>query len=800
MNSFFIYPSRYLKENSGGYTADCTVTIVFCERSELEMSEVQGAIKFYHENNYQTDEILIICGNYNSDLVKSIFIDKKEDAFKHIPKINIEHLSENLYLLIFDKMGKVRCGNSKKLPKIDVLEKILAEGLTYIFKDRGGLIEASGNAHHFVFPSGKHSDKFLRTGNILLHSSEIYFIAFHLLRYYKIEEHKRILCDTSSINTVAFALLDLKRKLVIKSFKSIPIISFSSYEGIFSNQIKFFHNSLILVSSSTSANIIEKLTRHDGRINRLDIAILYFLGPNNLYKLNKGNILCDLTKSDSNPYGIEFYDTYTEEDCIFCNKGSYAIEVKGDVFLLEKPKIRKIMLKITDAPKGLSSFVDRFKSTTPNEDNILKVNFKDGNSSPNSKYEVYFDMFYLLSNIQKNKYLKYAEKLDDFINQYIPNSVKYLICLPDVASEELGAYILEKIKDNHDLGKLPVIKLFNEIPHTLPEKNESGSVVIVASCISSGKNLLFLSRALREFEKLRIVYFIGLTTTSDEESFNILKSNLTQGLYGKNIHSFVEVDNFYCNKDSKNTSWLREKEFIKELSEYFAEKNFIEFDLTYFSNRVKIIDESMGNQSRGLANKLFLPNTSGEELAVRKSFAFWNFDCYSEKVSQADVYFTISAIINKLRYSKSQEQTLTQTEFVRNLIDPGNFHRYNDGVIQASILRSSYPSEICYHVDEKLSAYMLTILEKIITDHKSPQGEGLLEFLYAIAIQKLTLKKDHMRKISMMLGDIEHALVKIFKFQIDEFIIKIKPSSAEQIRILETEIDSLKLKLAGNGS
>jgi len=796
MNSLFIYSSKYSRNDSEGNVTDCAVTVIFCERSELEMAEVQGAIKSYYEKNFQTEQIFVMCGKYNSAIVRTILIDKQEMAFKDVPKVNVGHLSENLFLLIFDKNGKIKEGDGKGLPEQDVLLKIMKDGLTHIFKERGGLIEANGSAHHFVFPSGKHSNKFLRTGNILLHSSEIYFIAYHLLKYYQEDDHQRILCDTSSINTIAFALLDLKRKFIGTSFSPVPVISFSSYDGIFSKKIKFFQNSLIIVSSSTSGNIIQKLIKHDGRIDPMNIAILFFLGPQSLYEQNKANIICNLTKSEVNTCGIDYYDTFTDKDCIFCKKGSYPVEIKGDVFLLEKPKIRKIMFKVTDAPKGLSVFVNQFKSTAPDQDNVFKVNFKDGNSSLNLKYEVYFDMYYILSNIDKPKYAKFKEKLDDFINQYIPNNIKYLICLPDVGSEKLAEYILSRIVDQHNPSMLPSIKLFKDVPDALPTVTETGAAIIVASCISSGKNLLFLSRALRAYEKLKLVYFVGLTTTSDEESLITLKSNLTQGVYGKNTHSFIEVDNFYCNKDSKDTSWLAEKDFINDLSDHLTENGITDFDLSAIEERVNLIDISMGNQERGLANKLFLPNTNGDELTLRKGFAFWNFTSYVDTVSQADVYFTISSIINGLRHSLNNDQTLTQTEFVRNLIDPGNFHRYNDGIIQASILRAAYASEICYHIDDVLSAYMLSILEKIIMDHKSPQGEGLLEFLYAISIQKLTLKREHLMKVSQLLSEIDHPLVKLFKYQIDEFVIKNKTSLTEQIKMLKEEVRNLKFELA----
>ena len=163
-----------------------------------------------------------------------------------------------------------------------------------------------------------------------------------------------------------------------------------------------------------------------------------------------------------------------------------------------------------------------------------------------------------------------------------------------------------------------------------------------------------------------------------------------------------------------------------------------------------MIRESMGDEQRGLANCLFYPRpVSGnfEELKLRKNFAFFNFSEYVDDVSQADVYFTISNIINTLRSNdlklgkdKKPVKSLQQSAFVRNLLDPANFDRFNDGIIQASLLRSACAEELSYHIDTELSQIMFGTFETLIKYHEQDQGEALLEFLYALATRKLSLK------------------------------------------------------------
>lgn len=265
-----------------------------------------------------------------------------------------------------------------------------------------------------------------------------------------------------------------------------------------------------------------------------------------------------------------------------------------------------------------------------------------------------------------------------------------------------------------------------------------------------------------------------------------------QGSYGKESNSFVDVESFCCNKESKETSWLREKDFLLDLNDLIDSENLTNA-IEFFKKRIALIDESISTRQKGLANSIFYPNTSGDELKLRKSFAFFNFINYETDVSQADVYFTINNVFNNLRNSHDYEHCLRQTEFVRNIIDPHNFNRFNDGIIQASILRSASPTELSYHMDYELSNEMKGILEKIIDQHKTPQGEGLIEFLYAISIEKLTLKREHLFELSAKLDSItDNELVKAFNFYFNHNILADKPTLHQQIADLKEELAKLR--------
>ena len=126
------------------------------------------------------------------------------------------------------------------------------------------------------------------------------------------------------------------------------------------------------------------------------------------------------------------------------------------------------------------------------------------------------------------------------MSQYVPSNTKYIVHLEDKASEELADYIIGKVGGNYLTKKKP-IKISQDNLSEI-EKEAEGSVLIVGSCISNGKNLLYISRALRNYANLRIVYFIGITRTKNKEYLESLKKNLKQGTYGPESSTFIEVE------------------------------------------------------------------------------------------------------------------------------------------------------------------------------------------------------------------------------------------------------------------
>jgi len=87
-----------------------------------------------------------------------------------------------------------------------------------------------------------------------------------------------------------------------------------------------------------------------------------------------------------------------------------------------------------------------------------------------------------------------------------------------------------------------------------------------------------------------------------------------------------------------------------------------------------------------------------------------------------------------------------QHDHRRTLLSPECFHLFNDGVIQASILRGAERAELDYRVDELASSAMRDLLRHTFRNLDNNSGEAALEFLLAIADHRLRLSERHTRE------------------------------------------------------
>ncbi|HAT3999159.1 TPA: hypothetical protein I9Y90_000654 [Elizabethkingia anophelis] len=751
MGKFYIYNSNI---DDKKYKS---VTIIFNPNTEFDFGILKNELTEHFRNFHQTDALVFIhCSTALSseELIKR----NHEKIFKSIPKAEEDSLTENIFYVGYKKTGFGFSKGKQFLEKN--FKEIINQGLSNIFISNGGLVESNGISHHYVFPSGKHSSKFLRTANVLVHKSEIDFIGINLLHLFKNSEIKNVYCDTLSINVIGYSINQYLKRF--DNSEDINIESFKSYDGIYNKSTIFNDDSIFLISASTSGGLVHYLKGNHPEIHSENICVLYYLPIDKDSHLALERVLCNLERNEKLKYGLEIYKQYNpSEKCTFCENQSTAIKIMGDSFSLDEPIINtRNIIASKYITKPLKDFVQAFKYNNET-DTSLRVSYSEDTVN-RKKYNLYIDYENIIKNIENKQYIDHKAKIDAFIDQYVPASLKYIIHLNDKGSELLAKYILERIKSSSCNN----IEIINQ--SDLSEKNiqsKSGSILIVGSCITNGKNLLYLSRFFRNYNNIRLIYFIGINRISDSDKQKELKSNIKYGLYGPENSSFIEIETINCDNSNFQTPWEVELEHLKII------RSGLDKPSDFVNKRIKTITNFSSTESKGGSQNIFHTNISGKELRIRKNSAFFNDNEYFENISQSDVYFTISCVLNNMRNNKIDG--LYQTNFVKNLLDPFIFNRFNDGIIQASILRASKPEELNYSFSYTNSEDMLMLLMTFTKHRNEYQGEAILEFLYALSIGKLRLYKDHYAPLIKDLKKINNKKIKILTESIREVYKKI---------------------------
>jgi len=732
MRNYFIYQYEDVVSSTG----KLRVTVLFIHQTKIgSQNELAQELNNFFQEHSITDKLVVLVPNYLDASSLEFFKSGRETTFQRVPGKSADYFDKCLIIYEYDADGSFTLIEGKK-PKHEskFISHLLRSGSTVIFKNNGGLVESTPD-HHFVFPSNKHCSKFIRTGNVLINQSEIFFLAVQLLKHTK--DRNIIYCDTSSINVLPYSVFELRRRFKIEF--DCPIVhSFESYDVFEKSTDSFSPESLVLISSSTSGNIIDRLLK-EKRADKEQIQVVYFLGPNDKFLNHSANIICNLTKDSEFQLGEEEFETYNNpEDCKLCKNHSRPINIRGDVFLTVQPKVERHLLTIKPEyfAKSIATFAENYKSGLPNE-GVIKVYYKD--NFPDANYEVYFDIVYLLKNLTKFK--RFDAALNRHIDKYIPANTKYLLHLPDIGSEELAKHILTKIPSSI---KPELIKLDSDFTSKITE--ESGTVVIVASCITTGKKLLQISRLMRNMEKLNLVYFVGIYRPVNDKFSTDLISDLKKGKDKSDERPFVAVETIYCSIQQTETSWELEKVFLEDFIGSLDEDKEPEV-YSYVNERLSILLDN--KKLRGFSNDVFLKTVGKQDLRLRKNFAFWtSFDYKENEIAQSEVYFTISTIISNLEQKQiNSHPSLKQTNYVRNMLSPRNFHRFNDGIIQASLLRSGKTEYFAYNLDSELSLQMKEFLLSIIDKYNSADGEALMEFLLAIGIRRLKMRKEDLKEV-----------------------------------------------------
>ncbi|WP_426344015.1 hypothetical protein ACN9MU_01395 [Pseudoduganella sp. R-32] len=586
---------------------------------------------------------------------------------------------------------------------------LLQTGMLEIFMRRRGVVTTSSD-YHFVKPSGDHCDGFIRASNLLVSGVEVAFLGIALISHLK-PGLRRIYVDTSSISYLISTAIAWSKRF---TREQPHIESFESYAAL-KQKYDFVEDSssLIIISATTSGSLAKSILSSSSFRSNQVITLFYSQLPSDQHGIF--DILPALTRSIA---------SVNAENCQLCKAGSKRINIVGDQFLPETPQHESLMIRKVDFSSSRANFIDEFATK-----GVLRWNDSSDTLSETREH------FYLdVGKALEVAPVAFKELLTKKVKKHFSADTRLVVTLDDLGSAALASAIRSVVSNEEHILWTTLASLKDE------EISNGSSVVVIAGAITSGRKLLQASRRLRKLPRdASIVYIVGFSKLPTAESLSQLEKDLKQG-----DHEFVVIRKVPLPRLGANvqSSWDLERSWMEKFD---ADDPLADVDVVLPAPLVQRLSVLRGPAND--CNSLFCNAPSGLPLKLRPSFAFWSdLKLNTEEATQSDVYWTIQTVLHDLRVL-NKDKGLASV-YHTTLISPACFDRYNDGVIQACLLRAAHTSELNYAIDEDLSAKMSDVIQSVLSDWQSEQGEASLEFLLALATQKVKLCRADLRKIA----------------------------------------------------
>ncbi len=599
--------------------------------------------------------------------------------------------------------------------------EVLNEGIARIVSTHPHVV-GRAPGFHYAKPSGKHSDVFIRACEALTHGPEIMFIAIGLLPHLGISV-RRISCDTASISPLAYAAIQI-RNMLNPDLPYPYVSSFGSYGGLRSIAPDG-GETLYLISATTSGDLPYRILKR--KVHAEQIITVFALSQGK----PAGTVLHDLTAPAANrkqKFAPGANRKATE--CDLCHGGSIAINIEGDSFIPEPPDTKLLVIESMDSSRLLRRFIKELVGAK-----ALRAYYPI--ISEGLIREQYVDITRALDS------RRYKRRVQNYLCQIVPQRLRRIAYLDDSGSKALAQLLRKQFN-----GARPQICKARDIQQTLKE----GTTVVVAAAASSGNELTKVDRDLRSKQTNGSVWFVaGLLCCPTEESEKRLRSNLTYGHFETNWHHrLMEIDKLFLPSPlpQPESAWDSEKLLLQRV---LQETKFPEGSPAkkFIDDRLNQLRSASGDEVRGLADDIFLCGMNGSPLKLNEGFALWDRKKGTEQnhsPAQGDVFFTVAVVLHGLRNTAGARR-LENHQHRRVVLDPENFNRFSDAIVQAAILRAAQPAEMNYASNDAVSRKMKDVIIAEIQRGPTDRGDSVAEFLLALACQRMTVQAPHLKMI-----------------------------------------------------
>lgn len=688
-----------------------TFEVIFKHPGALSIADLATALTDAAQRILYPDGVLVVCLESDAAeafaLLSSVKVKQSVNRFKGKTSVHLVCVDINCrpVEVIQIETTAATDGLCTMDHLVEVFPSILYRGVEAVFADEKAIIRAP-SGFEFVKPSGERSSHFLRAEEALSTSASVDFLAFALLARLRVDDLKVIFVDSMAISPIAYSLRDMLYKL---KRRSPQIISFHSHGGMQSIEVPPHKTFFCIISASSSMSLQRRWVSHTRCADDDVVTLLTFLDAQ-----DADRALCMLHRPS------------TWRDGSTPVVGVRPLRIYGERFHPEQILPKKITLALNShrcdkAAKFAEDFHDK---------NLLSINGLDDNGQRRTL---------VVHGQTLTRTGPFNTWLHKQLRAKVPASIQGIVFQDDPASKAMAqmcAAYFAQLSINLPWG----IRASSTLESAADSLNSERGLLIVAAVISKGSTLLGVSRDLRTTHMGAKTYLVGVQICESSSDASFLKRNLTQT---KDKSCVFDCYHTLAIGSALQQSF-RDEEEATQSSDIRAEALHYRWD---------------PSRRSGLIEDTLLPSlvVGDHRLRLRPDFVFWNCG-YSEGPQHAPmVLLTIGAILQRARTEEfsSDDHRLTSEAFQQVVLDPQNFNRYNDGIIQAAILRQAYPSELDYSTLPAESQYMALLLKKMFASRIRQQGEAIAEFAFALGAGRLKLQRvDYDELSTWVLGNV----------------------------------------------
>lgn len=699
-----------------GETID--VLLIFFGRAAVDLilvdDELQDALK---TREPLPDAVVLLSFGEQADAVVSAWNSNEARASGLVQRgrpNSMDYLKElSIWRFSDGKFAKIFRDSASRSDFQLELDKLLPIGLAQLVDNTSAYQEAPPG-HVFRHPSKRETKHLLLASELLKEEIDAYFVALSICAcaWARLREAQTIHIDTMGIYPIARAIENVASA---SGGVATPwnINSFHSHDGVHGLYRVVGPDEVILVSASTTGSMVKKLVEEG---------------------IPEDALVTVLDMSDQGRKGTVLYARdrhFSTVAAIGPRHGEAIIELAGEYFAARGKKPRTLTLALQHGPTALDAVLKNFSDAK-----ACRLN----KSRANGTHAIDIVSF---SEKEVSASKSFREWVAEEIRLRTPISVTHVLPVAgDGAKEmaELCAHEMEKLT-----GRAAIILDSGTINKLTPER--CGGVLVCAPVIGNGHSLRVMARDLRELVPKASRHFIaGLALPSTMEAWTRLSQFLIQsGMKSRPyLLSCWEVLPTGA-EPGRGAAWQRADALMQraEVIDVLTGSPWAE-DLVRAS--LQMAADALEKASFGI-----LPSSANKQLELTEGFVYWNPK--SEQRAACDYaavsYLAMTAALQSAREFSIPAGRLASSLHETVVLDVENFLRFNDGVLQASLLRAAFPHELDYSGSPELSEMMREFLEKVFLSTGGSYGEAALEFGLALAAGQLRLaQKDKAMLIS----------------------------------------------------